>query len=231
MKKRGDVISNLRSFFKARWGWLCSNPLLWLNLTLAAGTLATFLWPGSTDLRIRAWGTVLQLLGAYVVWRDISSSAREFGVANILRRNWAWLKAGFGAKTVIEAQAGWTEGGENNSAVGSVRISIDPSWPVEKRVSVLEEQINQVHESVSSAFALILQKERELQSRIRSLDAVLQAKIGSTDLRLQRAVVGNYPFLLLGAWWLAVGIFLSCLSPETWKICTGQWRGVLSAIQ
>jgi len=41
---------------------------------------------------------------------------------------------------------------------------------------------------------------------------------------LQDAIVGNYAYLVFGAFWVVVGIIISALAPEIAKTMAGQWE-------
>jgi hypothetical protein len=165
----------------------------------------------------------LQILGAYTVWRDLTSAASKFGHPGIFQRNWAWFKAGLGAPIRLEGRASVSISASAAGAVGQAFVALDPGAPIEQRVARLEQYIDLVNDATSRAFALILTKEREVNEKIDRSVKELNQDIGATEKRLKSAMTGSYSILLFGAFWLVVGIVLAGVAPELAKLVTGEW--------
>lgn len=222
------MIRTVTAFVRRKWTHVCINPLFWLNIALVLGTVAfAWRWPGPTDTRMRYWALFLQVVGAWIVWRDLTGSARDFGVNGILLRNWRWFKSLFGFKTLYPVGASFTFDHAILSAVPTVSVPIDPAAPIEERLRVLEQYIKLVDEALAVSTGLIYQREAELRKQIRSTKEDLDRAIRSTDDRLKDVAVGNYPKLLFGAWWVLIGTVLSGVAPELSKILAGRWQEIL----
>jgi hypothetical protein len=230
-------MNSIIGFIQRKWAWACQNKLFWANIALALITVAViFVWPGPvvsgtpSDFRLRAWGMFLQILGAYVVWHDLTGTAREFGADGILRRNWIWLKAGLGFPTVISGMSGAALTGATMSGRMRTRPAIDNNAVLERRVAVLERYVKDIDSDVDGAFAEISQKERELSGKIDAHAGALRATIDANEARLKKAMVGNYSALLFGAVWAFVGIVLSGVASEIAKLVAHQYQAVWMAL-
>ena len=212
------------TFIRRKIVWAKSNPLFWWNLWLVAATLyILFFWKHKTgdDSFIRYWSLLLQLVGAGTVWHDLAGSARDFGAAAILRRNLMWLKAGLGIPTVVTVTA---RGGIAAARGGTVLVTTRraPGQSIEERLTALEAHIDRLDDKSVEAFALIKQKEREAIAKIQDTKSEVMREISATNERLKGALVGNYPLLAFGSFWLVVGILFSSLTPELSKIGISQ---------
>jgi hypothetical protein len=223
-------------FTRRKWAWACLNKLFWASIALALLTLAVgWWWPGPmtagtpSDSRLRVWGMLLQLLGAYTVFRDLASTARDFGRANILKRSWTWFKSGFIAQPVILVSADLTGASSITGGRVQVRPGIDSNGPPDARITALESYVAYIDKDVAAAFTEIGRKGGELSIEIKTKTAVLHDVLDATDRRLAQAVVGNYSVLVFGAVWLGLGIVISSIAPEIVKLVAHQYQAVWTA--
>jgi hypothetical protein len=212
------------NLIRRKIAWAKSNPLFWANIGLGFATAyVLFLWKhkAGDDSFFRYWSLALQLIGAATVWHDLAGSARDFGAAAILRRNWAWLKAGFGFPTVISvsARAG---SASSTGAAAAVTVRVAPGTSTEERLAALEAHIHRLDDKSAQAFNMIEQKSREAVTKIQDAKSEVMREVSATNERLKGALTGNYPLLAFGSFWLVVGILFSSLIPELSKIGTDQ---------
>jgi L-rhamnose mutarotase len=179
-----------------------------------------------SDFRLRAWGMFLQLLGAYTVWHDLTGTAREFKVDGILRRNWHWIKAGFGFPTIASVSTDLTCSYSISAGRACARPTIDENASFNQRITALESYVKHIDNDVAGAFTEISQQKRDLSAKIDEKAGALHAVIRETETRLKNALVGNYSVLLFGAAWLFFGIVLSSVAPEIAKLVAGQYQQV-----
>jgi hypothetical protein len=217
-------------FIRRKSAFIFGNKLFWASFVLSLGTLAlVWAWPGPivggtpSDFRIRAWGMLLQLLGAYTVWRDLTGSALEFGKEGILRRNWTWFKAILRTPPTTLVSADLTGNWTISSCRVQVRPTIDKNAPVDARIEVLENYVDRLDKDVAAAFTEMGQNRRELSNEVTKEAQILHAAIQTTERRLQHALIGSYSNLAFGAFWLFVGIVLSSIAPEIAKLFAHQY--------
>lgn len=219
-----------------KWIWARQNPLFWANSVLLFVTGAViWIWPGPiindvpSDLRIRTWGTILQLIGVLTVWLDLTSTARSFGKGGFFRRTWTWLK-GFFCHDVIIGATGAAAGGSTLGARSKQRRSIQPSSPLPARVGALESNFHYLDADLDAAYKEIDMLSRELNAKIGKETRERQEAIRGMEDRLAQAVTANITHLAFGAAWLAIGVVLTSWAPEIAKIAAGQMQAVLEAM-
>jgi hypothetical protein len=218
------------------WMWARDNSLFWLNLILiAVSVLIIFVWPGpmlptgASDLRLRAWGLVLQLLGIVTVWRDLTDTARRFGKRSFLNSTLAWLRA-FLTLGIAPSSATVETAEASDKVSATVRRPILPNAPLEERVAALEINLSRIDEDLSFACREIDRQGRELTAKIEAERDERNGAIERVKGSLEDAVAGNLATLAFGVAWLAVGVVLATCAPEIVKIVAGQWSEVLHAL-
>ncbi len=223
-------------WLRCKWAWAKENPLFWANLVLMAiSSLLIFVWTGPglatgpSDLRLRTWGMLLQLLGVFTVWFDLTSTARKFGKGGFVRHTLVWLRALFGRSVVIGGAAG-AIGVAGMRARMKGRRPIQPNAPLPDRVATLETNVEKIDEDLDAAY-------REIDKRADEVDAKIKAESGERDrsirevkTSLEDATTGNFSALAFGAAWLAIGVVLATWAPEIVKVVGGQWDEVWRAL-
>lgn len=223
-------------WLRRKWVWAKEKPLFWGNLgLLAISGLLIFVWPGPplptgpSDLRLRTWGMLLQLLGVLTVWFDLTSTARQFGKGGFVRRTLVWLKAFFGRSVVIEA-AGAAIGIAGGRVRPKVRHPIQAHAPLSDRVAALETNVEKIDEDLDAAYREIDKRAAELDANIKAENAERDRAIREVKTSLEDAATGNFATLAFGVAWLAVGVLLATWAPEIVKIVGGEWGEVWRAL-
>ena len=219
-----------------KWAWAKENPLFWANLVLMViSGLLIFVWPGPalatgpSDLRLRTWGMLLQLLGVFTVWFDLTGTARSFGKGGFVRHTLVWLKAFFGRSIVIGAAAG-AIGIAGGRARGKARRPLQPNAPLPDRVATLETNVEKIDEDLDAAYREIDKHSDELNARIAAEIGERDRAIREVKTSLEDTATGNLATLAFGAAWLAIGVVLATWAPEIVKVVGGKWDEVWWAL-
>ncbi|MGA7178140.1 MAG: hypothetical protein WBX11_00940 [Thiobacillaceae bacterium] len=172
----------------------------------------------------------LQLLGIWTVWHDLTTTAREFGKDDVFCSTWDWLKGFFGRRhTVIGALSG------KFAIVGAKarvkqRQPIDASLALPGRVAALEKLAKQIDDEVDAAYRELDQLAAALDQKIKDESGEREEAVNGVRGLVKSTTTGNYPVLLFGAAWLAVGVILATLAPELAKVAAGQGIEVWKAL-
>lgn len=227
-------MGSLLSKIQVRFRIAKENPLFWFSLLLAIGTaIAVRHWPAPvidntpSDFRIRTWGMILQLIGAYTVWHDLSESARKFGKTSLLVNTIKWLRRLIFCHGHAVGVAGSIQ---LNSCINCRATSRRPQPPVgsplESRIETLEYNLSKVDEELSQAFKQITDTETKLKDQIKEENKKRDEAHKALQKDLHEAIVGNYAALVFGAFWVAVGVVISAWAPEIAKAVAGHWSAV-----
>ena len=224
-------------WLRRKWVWANENRLFWANVALiAVSGLLIFAWPGPTlaagpsDLRLRTWGLLLQLIGVVTVWLDLTRTARQFGKGGFVRHTLLWLKRGLFGEGVVMGAIGTATGADVSRGRGRVRQTIQPQAPLPSRVATLEVYVGQIDQELDAAFREIDQRADELDGKIKAERDERGAVGGEIKKSVEEAATGNLATLAFGVVWLACGILLSTLASEIVKIAAGQWCDVWRAL-
>lgn len=231
-------MDSIPNSIKVRYRIARENPLLWLSLILAIGTAAAvWFWPAPTientpsDFRVRTWGMVLQLIGAYTVWRDLSQSARRFGKASLLANTIDWAKRLIRGRGHVVSGSLTAQFNISGSGRGTIRQPTPPAGaPIEARIETLEYNLSKIDEELSSAFHQIAETETKLREQIVEESRKRDSAHKELQNDLHEAIVGNYAALVFGAFWVAIGIIISAWAPEIAKAVAGQVTNVIRAM-
>lgn len=205
-------------------------------LLIAITVSVIFIWPGPTisgtpsDLRIRSWGMCLQLIGAFSVWYDLTTTARDFGESGILQRTWHWLKVGVGRQQYVMHLSGAAFVSSGGNAWLRQRPGIKSNSAIEDRVAVLEKYVGFIDKEIGDIINEIRRREMNINKNILEKTSELADKLGSVKSSLKTAVTGNYSALLFGASWIIVGIVISSLAVEFAKLVGGHYMAVWNAL-
>lgn len=225
-------------FIRGRLRIARENHLFWYNLLLILVTvLVVAVFPGPviegtpSDFRLRAWGMLLQIIGALTVWWDLTESARKFGRPSFLQNTRNWLKRlVFGGAVAtgtaslalqITVVGGGAKGRRDTPSGGA---------PLEDRIATLEHNLNQIDGDLDNAKKRMTDMEVSLQKSIQEEATLRAIAVGQLKQNLHDAVIGNYASLVFGAAWVVVGIIISALAPEIAKTAAGQWSMVFRTL-
>ncbi|WP_157731124.1 hypothetical protein [Variovorax sp. HW608] len=196
--------------------------MVWPSAIFSVLTLALIVWwPGprticqAPDLGLRVWGMLLQLIGAWTVWADLTSTAGQFGKTGIAKRFFLWLREPFRkASTSIVAAGVSATGAAGAFANATIRRNPLPGRGIEERFAAVEFNIEQLTKELTETNRSIQTLGAKQRAELADTTARLQSELGSVRASLEETATGNYPKLLFGLVWLAVGIVVATLSPE-----------------
>lgn len=211
-----------------KWAWAKKNPLFWANFLLVVISVLLILKPGPalasghSDLCLRIWAMLLQLIGILTVWFDLTSTARMFNKdkASFLSNTLVWLKSFFDQSVVIMTVTG-TAGLPRLRARRKERQPLQPNAPLPDRVATLEINVKKIDEDLDAAYQEIDKRADELNARIAAESRQRDRAIREVNTSLEGVATGNFATLVFGVVWLAIGVMLATLAPEIVKIVGG----------
>ena len=209
------------------------NQLFWWNIVfLTASIVFIFIWrsPGESDFRIKTLGMFLQLIGIATVWFDLTSTARTFGKTGMIQRTKEWLKTGFIGDATVYLTGVTAQANATCSARATVRWPIDPNVVESARIEAVEKNLVKIDEDIQSLFRELDQHAAAARERSLNEENMRAQAVAEVRRELIEASVGNFPILLFGAVWLAVGVVMSTWAPEIAKIASGNCAGVWAAM-
>lgn len=221
------------NWIKRKWQWAMRNKLFWWNIVLIAAAVAfIFIWraPGESDFRIKTLGMILQLIGVGTVWFDLTNAARTFGKTGMIQRTKEWLKAGFTGDAAVLFSVASAQANATCSARATVRWPIDPNAVNSARIEALEKNLAKIDEDINALFQELDRHAAVARERVSNEENMRAQAVAEVRRELIEASVGNFPILVFGAVWLAVGVVLSTWAPEIAKITAGKWGGVWVAM-
>jgi hypothetical protein len=215
--------------------WAREKPLFWCNLLLILITVWVFFFPGPvlengpSDLRIRVWGVTLQLVGVWTVWRNLTGTAKLFGLQHPIDDLRNWFKQLF-RPTVVSGTSGSASGSVSASGRMKARFPVNVSDPIPDRISNLEKNFELIDRDLDSAFSELQSEASKLRGQIAS--EAVNREVADSGLReqLKGATVGNFGVLAFGIVWLAVGIVLASFAMEFARLRTGDVGAVWRAL-
>ena len=220
-------------WIQRKWIWAMRNKLFWWNLVFVAASIVfIFIWrsPGESDFRIKTLGMILQLIGVGTVWFDLTSTARAFGKTGMIQRTKEWLKAGFRGDATVFLSGAFASATATTNARATVRWPIDPNVVDWMRIEALEKNLAKIDEDITALFRELDQHTAAARERSLNEENVRAQAVADVRRELIEASVGNFPILVFGAVWLAVGVVLSTWAPEIVKIASGNGASVWVAM-
>lgn len=221
------------NWFQRKWQWAMRNKLFWWNIVLiAASVLFVGFWrsPGESDFRVKTLGMVLQLIGVGTVWFDLTSTARAFGKSGMLMRTKKWMKDGFSGDAMVMLTGVSAQASASSFGRATVRCPVDETADQDRRIEALEKNIGKIDEDIGAIFRELDQQSVVAKERAANEEQMRAKAVAEVRRELIEASVGNFPVLVFGAVWLAVGVVLSTWAPEIAKVAAGNWHSVLSVI-
>lgn len=209
------------TILRQKWRHAGQNKPFWVHallvvITLVAAVVAhgpvMFGW--AVDFPLRVWGMMLQLIGAYIVWVDLTSTAKDFGAEASHPKTWDWIKGFVRTPRVILVGANLTGTYSISGGFARGRPAINPQVAVEKRLVILEAYVTAIDVELDGVNQRMGKQNSELTDEIATQAAGLKQAIGSIEKQLKDAFIGNYTIMRMGVIWLFVGIVLSSVAAE-----------------
>lgn len=227
----------MQTFFQKKLAWAKQKPLFWANALLGLVTVGViFLFPGPivsgvpSDFRIRTWSMILQLTGAYTVWKDLTATAYDFGKGNFLGSTWDWIKSGWRGHGHTLASGSIALAAASARARAKVRQTINSQATTLERLNTIEKLLGQIDDDLTGAYKEIDATRHDLEARVQAEESTRTAEIQAVKNQLDKAITGNITVLAFGAFWIFIGIVLSGWGPEIAKLVAGQWHAVWEAM-
>jgi hypothetical protein len=198
------------------------QPLVWISLLfVGAATATTFIWPGPvidgnpTDFRIRAIAAIMQISGAWLVWRDLSQTARAFNREAVIVQLFDWIGHLIRPRRVANLSTALTGSASISIGVfGRGKIVLPPNASPEERLRFVERQLNELDDVVAGMHMKLEEAKRELVTKIDETSRKHANAHAELSKKVENSIVGNYPELWFGAAWAIVGTVLSALSQD-----------------
>lgn len=230
-------MKDLARSVRLKWRWACEKPHYWVSLLLATATVSVIcFWPGPSvlgvlsDTRVRIWALVLQLVGTWTVWHDLTSTARNAGHPGPLQNFSEWIRAfRFGRAHALLAGTG-KYGLKGSTARLEKRFSPNDSMPLEERLHAIEYNLAEISNDLGNAFQAIDKATSEMRAEISGEVSKREDALRDLHEKIKDMAMGNFPTLAFGIAWLTVGTVLSALAPEIVRIAAGQWETVWKAL-
>jgi hypothetical protein len=230
-----NVPEGVRAWATRKGAWAARKPYFWASLALICGTVAwVAVWPAPTvqsvpsDARIRAWALLLQLVGAWTVWRDLMAGHKRYGSGGIVESYWQWWREGLGRGRAVALSASVAMFG-HTSMSARLRVGTAHDGTIEGRLAALEADQKRVRDEIDALDGRVAQAGAVAAAALEEESKARKAADDDLDTRLRDVVIGNFGPLLFGASWVAVGTVLSALAPDIAKAVAGQWEAVRQA--
>jgi len=221
----------MENFVITKMRWFYRGKLLWWSIAFTMVTaLVIFVFPSPivegvpSDFRLRFWSIFLQLVGAYIVWRDLIGSADDYGAPGVIKSTWHYLEEGMGIQGKLQGSSSFQASYSSGGAIGQVRPEINSAENIEHRLQILEKYVKQLDADVAWHAVALQKNKREHQQEIAAAKVELKQLISELDDKLRNSVIGSYPVLLFGACWVVIGTILSGFSSDIVKLVAHQYH-------
>jgi hypothetical protein len=206
-------LSSLRRFGK----WLLIEPwpiVLGILLPPALMWLACIQSLVETEVAVRWTGMILQLAGFVTVLYAVDGRSRMKYLAGTKGAFGSWLsrrpRGNSGATVALAGAAKMTMVG------GRPRVSIRAAKdaPVEKRLDVLERNVDSLEKEVGQILDRIDQGKAETIKAIQVRHKEIADQVGELSTKVEQAVVGGLMIEIMGVVFFLWGIVLATAAPE-----------------
>ena len=215
-------MQSVKAVIRQKWFLASQNKPAWIHLGLTVFTALFLIVPPGlndgkpTDLPIRFCGMILQLIGAFTVWLDMTSTASDFGMQPVDFGK--WLKGFFSGPEPIVGAAAITLQGDIMASAGVTGTLTVTEPTLQERVETLEKEASRLRDALANVRQEIQTQKTLSTANLKNLEAQLSQELQVLEGRMKDALVGNYKTLRVGAIWLVFGIFLSSVSIELTNI-------------
>ncbi len=203
------------SWFRQLWSWIIEPRLFWLCVIVLVFSLLIAFRPSPSEFRLRTVGLFLQLCGIGTVAWGLGKTRKLFGkpaillsIFNYIRRFPPFPPKPFSADVQFVS--------ETSRAVDHIDawLGVAPEASIEKRVSVLERNLEYVNRKT-------IKIQEQLDSEIRLNEIrFTQERLSreKVDKEIHQKLVltetGGLHLSLVGIFWLSFGLILSTIPNE-----------------
>lgn len=189
----------------------------WLALVgLIASFFLGWLFSSTTAAAIRYSGMLLQFLGLALVATGLSELRSFFGRPSLREKLYKWLQqvaAAFRPPKPISLKAADTM--HLTTSLDAVLIrKAGPDTPLEKRVSILEENLDRLREELDDKVKRLRQDVGKLRQEINSESEARRAENQKLNKSIEKVAVGGLHLEYIGVLWLFLGIIASTIPDE-----------------
>jgi hypothetical protein len=168
-----------------------------------------------TEIAVRWTGMILQLAGFVAVLYAVDGRWRMkylTGARGAFGHWWSRRPRRSSYSNAVGLGVGASMSISGGRARGSIRAGKDA--PVEKRIEVLERNVDSLEAEVGRALDLIEKAKKETLDTIKAGQRDIDGKIGELSTKVEQAVVGGLTVELMGVLFFLWGIVLATGSPE-----------------
>lgn len=202
VRKHTEVV-----FFEPRHFWLCAS--------VCAAAIAVVLSQGGAEPAVRLVGLVLQLLGIVTVVWGIVETREFFGMQSPLKLLVQWLsRFPLRRRTIAVAVGEAVEANDALSVRGHKSWPIDPTAPLEQRVSALERNLPLVQERISNFQTELDRTAQALNDQLRFEQQHRLALSHELQNQLKTYGTGGLHISAIGAAWVFLGTVFGTASIE-----------------
>lgn len=201
------------------WQWVAEGKIVFIGLLVIFIAIALCFYPWCSETSIRLAGCALQLLGVIFAIRGLLKMRVHFGQPPLLQNFIDWWKRFPKWKKTIVISAGSAA-----TSLGGLSARLEvwtpdkPDHSIEKRFAGLLNNVNRLKTIQDEHTDSIARIEANLDRYKK--EAVDNNKKTEDRIKKELELLHTSDFLssLIGLVWLAVGVFLSTMAPELFKL-------------
>lgn len=197
--------------------WVAEPKLLWLALGVILLALVMAFGGDSSEPRVRLTGLVLQVLGLGTVIWGIRKTGHLFGHPSLIDAITAWLSRFPRYQPRILGAVGTATGVGTASMRMSVRAAVPEGAGLEKRVEVLERNLDYVRTEVGELHNELDMARNELRDAVKKETKERTEADHQLSQRLEAAQTSGLYVAATGTAWLFIGVSMSTASLELAK--------------
>jgi hypothetical protein len=196
--------------------WLFHEPRhFWLCILVCAAAIAVVVRNSHSEPTIRWIGLLLQLFGIVTVAWGIVKTRQFFGMKPLTETFLNWLsRFPFRRRTTIVGIGAAVAGNASLSSRGHSSWPIDPTAPLEQRLSTLEKNLPLLHDRITNVQNEFDRTSQLLRDQLRSETAHRELLSEELHARLQTFGTSGLHISAIGAAWLFLGVVLATGSLE-----------------
>jgi hypothetical protein len=199
----------------------------WLAIGgVVAAVVIGRLLASTPEAEVRIAGMLLQLLGLGTVAVGLSQIRRLFGRPSVVERLTGWFKRVtfiFGRRKDANVYVHAATGGVTLAGSARVRIGASPDAPIERRLAILEENVNHLQKEVDEDVNELRGRIAQVRSQIDRETQERRADDRLTASRLEDVAIGGLHLESIGLLWLVLGVMGTSV-PQEIAAWVGQLR-------